>query len=50
MKETQQMGVFQLPAKQQFEELCSETDKIQRQLSNFIKYLNTTLKSVQPPK
>ncbi len=36
--------------KQQFEELYSETDKIQRQLSNFIKYLNTTLKSVRPPK
>jgi four helix bundle protein len=36
--------------KQQFEELYSETDKIQRQLSNFIKYLGSTLKSVRPPK
>ena len=30
--------------RQQFDELYEEIDKVQRQISNFIKYLNSTLK------
>jgi hypothetical protein len=30
--------------KAQFDELYEELDKVQRKISNFIKYLNTTLK------
>ena len=31
-------------SKAQFDELYEEADKVQRQISNFIKYLNSTLK------
>ena len=30
-------------SKEQFDEIYSETDKVERQISNFIKYLNSTL-------
>ena len=31
-------------SKSEFDELYEESDKVQRQISNFIKYLNSTLK------
>ena len=35
-------------SKSQFEELYGAIDKVQRQISNFIKYLNSTLKLNKP--
>lgn len=35
--------------KSQFDELYAESDKIQRQISNFIKYLNSTLNKPNEP-